>query len=86
MIHFRYDVPKEWPELIPALVEAVQSPTDIIQHRALLMLHHTIKSLSSKRLAADRRVFHEMIAQLLPYTLNIWQTHHATFVRLVSHC
>ena len=45
----RYDVPREWPELLPALVQAVQSNESILQHRALLVLHHVIKALASKR-------------------------------------
>ena len=44
----RFDVPKDWPELLPALVQAVQVQDSLIQHRALLVLHHTIKALASK--------------------------------------
>ena len=44
----RFDVPKDWPELLPALVQAVQAQDSLIQHRALLVLHHTIKALASK--------------------------------------
>ena len=59
----RFDVPREWPDLLPALVQAVQVQDPLIQHRALLVLHHTIKSLASKRLAADRRIFHDLIGK-----------------------
>ena len=45
----RFDVPKDWPELLPALVQAVQVQDSLIQHRALLVLHHTIKALASKQ-------------------------------------
>ena len=45
----RYDVPKDWPELLPALVQAVQVVDPLIQQRALLVLHHVIKALASKR-------------------------------------
>ena len=76
-------MPREWPELLPCLLEAVQSSSDVVQHRSLLVLHHTIKALSSKRLAADRRIFHDMIQQLLPYVLTIWETHHRTMVQQV---
>ena len=81
----RYDVPKEWPELIPSLLEAIQSDSDIIQHRSLLVLHHTVKALSSKRLAADRRAFHEMVEQLMPYLLQIWHKNHSLFGQQVSN-
>ena len=40
-------------------------------------MHHTVKSLASKRLAADRRVFHEMVSQMSPFVLQIWHAHHA---------
>ena len=29
----RLDVPRDWPDLLPALSEAVQSQNDVIQHR-----------------------------------------------------
>lgn len=53
----RVDCPREWPTLLPALFEAVKSSDDIVRHRSLLTLHHVIKQLASKRLAADRRTF-----------------------------
>lgn len=80
----RFDVPREWPELLPALVQAVQVQDSLVQHRALLVLHHTIKSLATKRLAADRRVFHDMIEELLPFLLPIWQLYHGQTVQILS--
>ncbi len=82
----RFDVPREWPQLLPALLTAVQQSDpaaggDLPQHRALLVLHHVIKALSSKRLAADRRVFHDMTEELLPYVLHIWEAHHSALVQ-----
>ncbi|KAI4458349.1 importin-7 8 11 [Holotrichia oblita] len=47
----RNDCPKEWPELLPTLIQAVESSDSLIQHRGLLTLHNVIKALSSKRLA-----------------------------------
>lgn len=47
----RIDCPKEWPELFPTLLQAVESPDMLIQHRSLLTLYHVIKAISSKRLA-----------------------------------
>ena len=78
-------MPKEWPELLPALVQAVQADSSLLQHRALLVLHHVIKALASKRLAADRRVFHDMIEELLPYLLPIWQVHHGQVVQIFTN-
>ena len=60
----RFDVPKDWPELLPSLSDAVQSKDDTVQHRGLLFLHHTIKALASKRLTADRRAFTELTGQV----------------------
>ena len=81
----RFDVPREWPQLLPALLTAVQQSDpaagDLPQHRALLVLHHVIKALSSKRLAADRRVFHDMTEELLPYVLHIWEAHHSALMQ-----
>lgn len=58
----RFDCPAEWPELVPTLLQVVRSPEDLPQQRALLVLHHVTKSLASKRLAGDRRVFQEVRA------------------------
>ncbi len=69
---------------MPSLLEALQrSDSDLIQHRALLVLHHTVKALASKKLVADRRVFHDMVNELLPYVLRIWQAHHNDFMQKV---
>lgn len=47
------DCPKEWPEIFPTLLQAVESPDMLIQHRSLLTLYHVIKAISSKRLAGN---------------------------------
>lgn len=52
----RMDCPKEWPELFPTLLQAVESPDMLIQHRSLLTLYHVIKAISSKRLAGEECV------------------------------
>lgn len=46
----RIDCPKEWPELFPTLLQAVESPNCFIQHRAFLTLYHVVKAIASKRL------------------------------------
>ena len=78
----RFDVPKEWPELLPRLADGLRDADDLVQHRCLLVLHHTIKALASKRLAADRRLFHDMVEQMLPFAMRIWEAHHAAFVNV----
>ena len=77
----RFDVPKEWPELLPALTTGVQMEDTTVKHRALLVLYHTVKVLASKRLTSDRRMFHELTEQLLPFLLSIWKTHHSALIQ-----
>ncbi|KAM3847192.1 importin-11 isoform 2-T2 [Vipera latastei] len=56
----RLDCPRQWPELIPTLVESVKIQDDLRQHRALLTFYHVTKTLASKRLAADRKLFYDI--------------------------
>uniref|UniRef100_A0A674NXU5 Importin-11 n=1 Tax=Takifugu rubripes TaxID=31033 RepID=A0A674NXU5_TAKRU len=55
----RLDCPRQWPELIPILLESVKSQDGLQQHRALLTFYHVTKTLASKRLAQDRRLFQD---------------------------
>jgi len=89
----RFDVPKEWPQLFPVLEAGIkaasstqtsQHPNEeqrqllmLQEHRSLLLLYHVIKVMASKRLGADRRIFHEMTDQLLPFLFPLWKSHHA---------
>ena len=79
----RYDVPREWPELLPVLSEAVQAEDDVLQHRGLLFLHHTIKALASKRLTADRRAFTELSSQIVGYILSLWHALHTSLLQQI---
>ncbi|XP_064452231.1 importin-11 isoform X3 [Mirounga angustirostris] len=56
----RLDCPRQWPELIPTLIESVKVQDDLRQHRALLTFYHVTKTLASKRLAADRKLFYDL--------------------------
>jgi len=80
----RFDVPRDWPELLPVLSQAVQAESDTVQHRGLLFLHHTIKALASKRLAADRRAFHELSNQIIGYMLGLWHSLHTTLLHQIN--
>lgn len=51
----RLDCPVEWPQLFPTLIQAVESVDTLVQQRALLVLHHVVKALSSKRLAGKHQ-------------------------------
>ena len=50
----RHDLPKDWPDLFPTLLQGVESSDPLIQHRSLLTFHNVIKVLSSKRLSGTR--------------------------------
>ena len=56
----RLDCPRQWQELIPSLLIAVRCDDVLLQQRALLTFYHVIKTLASKRLAADRKLFEEV--------------------------
>ncbi|XP_073979099.1 importin-11-like [Rhodnius prolixus] len=71
----RYDCPRQWPELIPTLMEAIKSEDGIVQHRSLLILHQVVKVLSSKRLTGDRRMFQELSAHIYPTVYSVWDAH-----------
>lgn len=76
----RVDCPREWPDLLPALFEAVKSSDQLVQHRTLLTLHHVIKQLASKRLAADRRTFQELTSQMFTFLLELWRSETEAFL------
>ncbi|CAG9854440.1 unnamed protein product [Phyllotreta striolata] len=81
----RCDCPKEWPDLFPTLLSAVESADSLIQHRSLLTLHHVVKAISSKRLAGDRRIFYEFTLNIYNFILNLWNNYTEAFVRDISH-
>lgn len=56
----RLDCPRQWPELIPVLLESVKGQDGLQQHRALLTFYHVTKTLASKRLAQDKRLFQDV--------------------------
>lgn len=57
----RFDCPHEWIELVPTLVEVVQSNDLLVQQRGLLVLLHVVKVLASKRFQRDRIHFEVLI-------------------------
>ena len=56
----RLDCPRFWPMLLPTVLQSVQSQDELLQERSLLVMHHVIKILASKRLGADRKVFEDV--------------------------
>ena len=57
----------------------------LTQHRALLTLHHVVKTLASKRLPADRKLFHELTTNVFNFILNLWNTYTESFHILVTN-
>jgi len=56
----RVDCPRNWPNLLPTLLQSVRCDNTLLQGRALMVLHHVLKTLASKRLAADRKLFEDV--------------------------
>ncbi|XP_013780751.1 importin-11-like [Limulus polyphemus] len=80
----RFDCPKEWQELLPRVLEAVRNKDELYQERALLTLYHVVKALSSKRLAADRRMFYDLTLNIFNYILYLWDNHTQQILHLIS--
>uniref|UniRef100_A0A673ZGF6 Importin-11 n=1 Tax=Salmo trutta TaxID=8032 RepID=A0A673ZGF6_SALTR len=53
----RLDCPRQWPELIPILLESVKGQDGLQQHRALLTFYHVTKTLASKLLSYGLLLF-----------------------------
>ncbi|XP_076181543.1 importin beta11 isoform X2 [Ptiloglossa arizonensis] len=81
----RYDCPKEWGTLIPTLLDVIRGQNPLAQHRALLTLHHVVKSLASKCFAADRRLFQELTINLFNFILNLWNTYTESFLIMATN-
>ncbi|KAF2976863.1 hypothetical protein EK904_015022 [Melospiza melodia maxima] len=79
----RVDCPRQWPELIPTLVEAVKVQDDLQQHRALLTFYHVMKTLASKRLATDRKLFYDLTSSIYSFACSLWNHHTDTFLQQI---
>uniref|UniRef100_A0A8C9Q7E2 Importin-11 n=1 Tax=Spermophilus dauricus TaxID=99837 RepID=A0A8C9Q7E2_SPEDA len=80
----RLDCPRQWPELIPTLIESVKVQDDLRQHRALLTFYHVTKTLASKRLAADRKLFYDLASGIYNFACSLWNHHTDTFLQQIS--
>ncbi|XP_044757044.1 importin-11 [Coccinella septempunctata] len=76
----RIDCPKEWEELLPTLLQMVLSNDILIQHRSILTLQHVIKSISSRRLMGDRRIFQDFTTNIYSFIVNLWNTFTDLFI------
>lgn len=74
----RLDFPKSWPSLFTDLLGRLQAAAEagssgtLTARRCYLALHHTLKELSTKRLAADQRTFEGVTSQLLGPLWSQW--------------
>ncbi|XP_043593041.1 importin-11 isoform X1 [Bombus pyrosoma] len=81
----RYDWPREWRSLIPTLLDVIRGQNPLAQHRALLILHHVVKCLASKRLVPDRRLFQELTSSVFSFILNVWNTYTESSLIMASN-
>ncbi|XP_076103519.1 importin-11-like [Mytilus galloprovincialis] len=70
----RVDCPRNWSRLLPVLFEAVRCHDEHTQEQALLVLHHVTKTLASKRLPGDRKLFEELTNDVFSFILGLWTT------------
>jgi hypothetical protein len=68
----RLDCPRHWPQLLPSLLEGVQSKDLLTQQRSLLTLKHVTASLASKRLLDNKKVFQELTEKIFNFILILW--------------
>ncbi|XP_038646934.1 importin-11 isoform X2 [Scyliorhinus canicula] len=79
----RLDCPRHWPELIPTLLESVKAQDDLCQHRALLTFYHVTKTLSSKKLVADKKLFQDLATGIHSFACSLWNHHTDTFLQQI---
>ncbi|XP_076021290.1 importin-11 isoform X1 [Genypterus blacodes] len=79
----RLDCPRQWPELIPILLESVKGQDGLQQHRALLTFYHVTKTLASKCLAQDRRLFQELASGIYSFACSLWSHHTDCFLQQI---
>lgn len=68
----RLDCPDDWSELMPILLERINSANDLEQRRTLQILVQVVKQLSSRRLHHDRIMFEQFTSNLFDYAANLW--------------
>ncbi|XP_013170004.1 PREDICTED: importin-11 [Papilio xuthus] len=80
----RFDCPNNWPNLVPDLIGALKALQPLVQHRSLLIFHHVVKALASKRLVGDRRTFSELTHSVYPFILQLWHENTQVFLRNIQ--
>ncbi|XP_022129753.2 importin-11 isoform X2 [Pieris rapae] len=80
----RFDCPENWPNLIPDLIGALKAPQSLVQHRSLLIFHHVVKALASKRLLVSKKKFQELTSTVYGFILNLWHENTEIFLRHIQ--
>lgn len=75
------DWPYEWRDLMPELMERIKYDP---QNRALLSMHHVVKSLAGKRLYDSIRLFQDASSSLFPNFYSHWEQRTDAFIKEVS--
>lgn len=78
---FRLDWPYDWEDLMPELMERIKYDP---QNRALLSMHHVVKSLAGKRLYDSVRLFQDASSQLFPNFYSHWEQRTDAFIKEVN--
>ncbi|KIY92928.1 Importin-11, partial [Monoraphidium neglectum] len=81
----RSDYPREWPTLVSDLLGRVHGGSTLTVRRVYFVMHHVLKELSSKRLAADQRNFAEAsAAQAAAALAASCSGHRSSFARITA--
>ncbi|KAH9500905.1 Importin-11, partial [Bulinus truncatus] len=80
----RLDCPRNWDSLLPTLHNAVRCEEQLVQERTLLVLHHVTKTLASKRLAPDKKLFEELTQDVFAYMVSLWNSKLSQFFHLAA--
>lgn len=79
---FRLDWPYDWRDLMPELMERIKYDP---QNRALLSMHHVVKSLAGKRLYDSIKLFQDASCQLFPNFYSHWEQRTDAFIKEVNY-
>ena len=72
----RYEYPHDWPDLVSSLLQHLHSAETrpiLETSRALLVVLHVVKELSTARLARAKQAFQKATPELVAATSKIWQ-------------
>ncbi|KAI8142980.1 hypothetical protein BJV82DRAFT_113547 [Fennellomyces sp. T-0311] len=81
------DYPMDWPDLLPSLVQAIETPNGderLVHDRALEMLYEVLYELSTRFLSASRRQFTQVAPRIFQTVANIYVTYTARTVAALA--